>query len=84
MPSLGLSGFNVIDGDAGGRKIESGGAGTIKTNLCGVANCEADIVHPPGSAKRSDKSKNCRKEIEERTRREVHGRMGNTIVRQER
>lgn len=60
--------FNVLDGDAGGRSIESGGAGTIKANLYGVANCEADIVHPQGSAKRSDKSKNCRKEIGERTR----------------
>lgn len=60
--------FNVIDGDAGGRRIKSGGAGTIKANLHGIVNCEVDIVHPQGSVKRSDKTKNYRKEIKERTR----------------
>ena len=69
--------FNVIDGDAGGRRIESGGAGTIKANFYGIVNCEADIVHPQGSVKRSANAKNYRKEIEERTRKRsprAHGK----------
>jgi hypothetical protein len=49
--------------------ITGGGVGPIVFDaIYGIVNCEADIVHPQQSVKRSNKTKNCRKEIEERAR----------------